>query len=111
MPNEDRLLRVENSLSTLVELAQKADERKTRIEEAQLRAEERWKQNEERWKRNEERWGRNETRWERTEQSVRSLLAIAEIHEREITATNEQLNALIIVVERYISERRDGRTS
>lgn len=129
MSNEDRLLRVENSLSALVELAQKADERMTRIEEAQLRSEERWK-------RAEERWERAEQRWERTEEGVRSLLAIAEIHEREINAmveahvklaealratqsetdrqlaeTNERLNSLIEVVERYISERRHARES
>ena len=45
-----------------------------------------------------------------------ALLAIAEIHEREITAvgeaqsrTDERLNALITTVERYISEGRNGK--
>jgi hypothetical protein len=66
---------------------------------------------------------RAEERWTRTEESIRSLLTIAEIHEREITslkdsiretseagrATDERLNALIIMVERYFSERRNGR--
>jgi uncharacterized protein YoxC len=61
---------------------------------------------------------------DRTADSVAALLTIAEIHEREITAgneaqtrTNEQraetdkrLNALIEIVERYISERRNGNS-
>ena len=137
MTDEDKLLRLESSLLTLVGLAQKADERLTRIEEAQLRTEERWALAEERWARAEERWAR-------TEEGVRSLLAIAEIHEREINGlvemharlleaqaelakaqaelakaqartdeqmaeTNQKLNALIDTVERYISERRNGK--
>ena len=76
---------------------------------------------------------RSEIRWERTEGSVRSLLALAQIHEREITTgaaalaeaqtrtdrqmretderfreTDERLNALVNTVERIISERRNG---
>jgi hypothetical protein len=65
---------------------------------------------------------RSEQRWERTEESVRSLHAIAQIHEREITAlaeaqtrtstqmaeTDERINALVNTVERIISERRNG---
>src|SRR5688572_15247989 len=63
---------------------------------------------------------RAEEKWARTEEGIRSLLAIAEIHEREISdlkesiretsviaraateagrATDERLNALIIMVE------------
>jgi septal ring factor EnvC (AmiA/AmiB activator) len=52
---------------------------------------------------------------DRTANSVTALLAIAEIHEREIEAlkdgqaeTGEKLNALINTVERFISERRNG---
>jgi biopolymer transport protein ExbB/TolQ len=59
---------------------------------------------------------------DRTADSVNALLAIAEIHDREIAAlresatehdergrqTDERLNALINSVERYISERRNG---
>jgi hypothetical protein len=48
---------------------------------------------------------------DRTHDSVVALLAIAEIHEREIeslkdaqTETGEKLNALINTVERFISE-------
>jgi hypothetical protein len=80
---------------------------------------------------------RSDERWARTEEGIRSLLAIAEIHEREISDlkesiretsvitraaaetaraaseagrnTDERLNALIIMVEKYLSERRNGR--
>ena len=63
-----------------------------------------------------ERWARADERWARTEESIRALLSIAEIHEREIAtlsengrATDERLNALINVVERQISEGRNGK--
>ena len=53
---------------------------------------------------------------DRTADSVVALLAIAEMHEREIASlnergreTDERLNALINTVERYISERRNGQ--
>jgi hypothetical protein len=59
---------------------------------------------------------RNEKKWERTEEGIRALLSIAEIHEREIAtlsdngrATDERLNTLINVVERQISEGRNGK--
>ena len=64
---------------------------------------------------NEQRWASADERWERTEESVRSLHAIAQIHEVEIMAvveshadTRGRLNALIDTVERLISERRNG---
>jgi hypothetical protein len=58
-----------------------------------------------------------------TEEGIRALLSIAEIHEREIStlgekiaavsengrATDERLNALINTVERQISEGRNGK--
>lgn len=70
-----------------------------------------------------ERWARADERWARTEESIRALLTIAELHEREIqantqqilslgeqtSATDERLNALINVVERQISEDRNGK--
>jgi hypothetical protein len=80
---------------------------------------------------------RNEKKWERTEAGIRALLSIAEIHEREIanhteqilaqgqqilsqsqqilslgentSSTDERLNALINIVERQISEGRNGK--
>jgi hypothetical protein len=78
---------------------------------------------------------RSERTWERTEEGIRALLTIAEIHEREITTlgesltqglgklsqeilklsettrdADERLNALINIVERNISERRNGKS-
>jgi|SRR5215207_2642119 len=86
-----------------------------RLRELYERNEERWARNEERGAENEERWERVNERWERTEESVRSLHAIAQIHEGEIMGlagshsdTRERLNALIDTVERVISERRNG---
>jgi hypothetical protein len=59
---------------------------------------------------------RAEQRWERTEEGIRALLSIAEMHEKEIViltengrATDERLYALIKIVERDISERRNGK--
>lgn len=66
---------------------------------------------------------RAEERWTRTEDGIRALLAIAELHEKEIRAngdqikslgettraTDDRLNALINVVERMLSERRNGQ--
>jgi ABC-type transporter Mla subunit MlaD len=46
---------------------------------------------------------------DRTADSVIALLAIAEIHDREIKETDERLSALINTVERLSSERRNGR--
>lgn len=42
---------------------------------------------------------------DRTADSVNALLAIAEIHDQEIKATDERLNALVNVVDRYITGR------
>jgi hypothetical protein len=86
------------------------------MREAQAEADEKW-----------------ERRWGRTEEGIRALLSIAEIHEGEIKSlaetqaaqaeaqaaaqartdkqmaeTDERLNALVNVVERIISERRNG---
>jgi len=47
---------------------------------------------------------------DRTADSVTALLAIAEIHEREITETDERMNALINTVERIVSEGRNGKS-
>lgn len=72
---------------------------------------------------------RAEERWAQTENGIRALLAITEMHEREIQshtqqiqshtqqilsigenakATDERLNALINVVERQMSNGRNG---
>jgi excinuclease UvrABC ATPase subunit len=84
-----------------------------------------------------ERMDRADERWARTEESIRALLTVAEIQAGEIKdlteavkavderqrqaderqwkaderarEIDERLNALINVVERYISERRNGK--
>jgi hypothetical protein len=79
------------------------------MREAQAQADEKW-----------------ERRWGRTEEGIRALLAIAEIHDgeikvlaqtqaeaqartdRQMAETDERLNTLVNVVERLISERRNG---
>lgn len=74
---------------------------------------------------------RSEERWERTEAGIRSLLAIAEMHEQEFAelhekvravseqiaanseagrATDERLNALIAMFERYIANRNGSQS-
>ena len=76
--------------------------------------------------RSDRKWERSEQKWERTAEGISALLAIAEIHEREIgelrqaqaqaqartdaqmAETGERLNALINTVERIISEQRNG---
>jgi hypothetical protein len=81
------------------------------------------KQGRERWREADERWRAADERWARTEESIRALLTIAQIHEHEIqantqqilslgeqtSATDERLNALINVVERQIGEGRNGK--
>ena len=66
---------------------------------------------------------RAEERWIRTEEGIRALLAIAQLHEKEIQANTQQilslgettratdarLNVLINVVERHIGESRNGK--
>lgn len=47
--------------------------------------------------------GRLSEKVDRTADSVSALLTIAEIHEREISSTDERLSALINTFERYIS--------
>src|SRR5262245_28469109 len=105
MSNEDwreRAERIERTIAFIIEQQAQAEVRAAQ-------ADERWKQADERWKKADERWAS-------TEGGIRALLAIAEIHEREIgelreagRATDERLNALIHVVEKQISERRNGK--
>jgi predicted transcriptional regulator len=52
--------------------------------------------------------GRLAEKVDRNADSVTALLALAEIHEREIRETDERLNALINTVERHISGGRNG---
>ncbi|HLA13158.1 MAG TPA: hypothetical protein VJ023_21420 [Pyrinomonadaceae bacterium] len=113
------------------ERAERIERQMAFILEQQAQAEVRWGKADERWAQADERWARADERWARTEESIRALLKIAEIHEREIQdlrdlskettksmgalreaglATDEKLSALINVVERQISERRNGES-
>jgi len=105
MTNEE----MQRAMEFIVEMEAKSSVKIDALAEAQKEAEERWKQADERWARADERWAR-------TEESIRALLAIAELHEREITSLGEQtrstddrLNALINVVERQIANGRNGK--
>ncbi|MGH9907468.1 MAG: hypothetical protein ACRD8U_18005 [Pyrinomonadaceae bacterium] len=44
-----------------------------------------------------------EARMTRHEESIASLLASAELHDRQFVETDERINALVNVVEKYIS--------
>ena len=105
MTNEE----MQRAMEFIVEMEAKSSAKIDALAEAQKEAEERWKQADERWARADERWAR-------TEESIRALLSIAEMHEKEIVtltengrATDERLNTLINVVERQISDGRDGK--
>lgn len=47
-----------------------------------------------------------DARMTRHEESIASLLAIAEIHDRQFVETDERINALVNVVEKYISREQ-----
>jgi len=47
--------------------------------------------------------GKADIRMTRHEESIASLLAIAEIHDRQFVETDERINGLVNVVEKYIS--------
>jgi len=105
MTNEE----MQRAMQFIVEQEAKSSAKIDALAEAQKHADERWA-------RGDERWARADERWARTEESIRALLTIAEMHEREINslgeqtrATDERLNALINVVERQISEGRNGK--
>lgn len=93
----ERLERMERQMAFIVEQQANHEVRSAKADE--------------RWAEADKRWAEADKRWASTEQSIRALLAIAEIHEREFDglreagkATDERLNALINVVERHISE-------
>ena len=47
---------------------------------------------------------------DRNAEGIAGLLAVAEIHDRQMKETDERLNALVNIVERHISEGRNGKT-
>jgi chromosome segregation ATPase len=106
MTNEE----LQKAIEFIVEQEARSSAKIDAMAEAQRQADERWAQADKRWARADERWAR-------TEASIRALLTIAEIHEKEINtlsengrATDERLNALINVFERQISEGRNGKS-
>ena len=54
--------------------------------------------------------GRLSEKVDRNAETATALLAIAEIHDRQMKETDERLNALINTVERHVSEGRNGKT-
>ena len=105
MTNEE----MQRAMDFIVEQEAKSSAKIDALAEAQKEAEERWK--------------RGDERWARTEEGIRALLAIAELHEKEIQAntqqilslgettraTDDRLNVLINVIERHVSEGRNGK--
>jgi hypothetical protein len=109
MTNEE----MQRAMDFIVEMEAKSSAKIDALAEAHKQGQ---KDADERRARADERWARADERWARTEESIRALLTIAEIHEKEITsigeqtsATDERLNALINVVERQMSEGRNGK--
>ena len=100
---------MQRAMDFIVEQEAKSSAKIDALAEAQKEAEERWK--------------RGDERWARTEEGIRALLAIAQLHEKEIQAntqqilslgettraTDDRLNVLINVVERHIGESRNGK--
>jgi hypothetical protein len=110
MSGEEWRERMERQMAFIVEQQAQSEGR-------WAKADERWTKEDERWAKADERWAKADERWARTEEGIRSLLAIAEIHEREIgelrqagLATDERLSALINVVERQIGKGRNGKS-
>lgn len=109
MANEE----MQRAMEFIVEMEAKSSAKIDALTKAQKQTEAR---QDKRWARADERWARADERWTRTEESIRALLSIAQIHEGEIAtlaengrATDERLNALINVVERQLSEGRNGK--
>jgi hypothetical protein len=130
LPTASDLLRwAERTQRTIDFMVQQQAQFQGKSETDMQRLRELYEQNEERWARSDERWARADERWERTREQILALLAVAEMHEREIfelreaqarnaeaqartdaqmAETDERLNALINAVEKRISERRNG---
>src|SRR5688572_13841206 len=64
-------------------------EQQAQYEVRSAKADERWAEADKRWAEADKRWAKADERWASTEQSIRALLAIAEIHEREFEGLRE----------------------
>ena len=120
---KERIERVERQIAFIVDQQVQYEVRSAEADERRVEAD--------------KRWAEADKRWASTEQSIRALLAIAEIHEREFEelragnkelreatrelgeftkelgeagkATDERLNVLINVVERHIGEGHNSK--
>ncbi|HEX8147730.1 MAG TPA: hypothetical protein VF591_11160 [Pyrinomonadaceae bacterium] len=127
LPSAGDLLRwAEKTQRTIGFMVQQQAQFQAKSETDMQRLRELHVQNEERWAQNEERWARADERWERTREQILALLAVAEMHEQEISElrrtqaesqartdakmaeTGERVDALVGTVERLISGRRGG---
>src|SRR5215218_3380628 len=122
----DLLLWAEKTQRTIDFMVQQQAQSQAKSEADMQRLRELYEQNERRWARADERWVSADERWERTREQILALLAVAEMHEREIfelrqvqaeaqeradakmAETGERVDALVNTVERLISERRNG---
>lgn len=95
--SEEEYQRLRNLLNTVVE-------QQAIFAENQLKAEARMTRVEANMTRAEARMTRGDARMTRCEESIAALLAIAEMHEQEAAETTQRINALVNVVERYISK-------
>lgn len=110
MTTEERLLRLENAFATLSELAAKsnerhdsADDRLDKLLTLALSADERMSQQQE--------WINELGTGQVSLTRAQAELAVAQARtEAAMAETNERLNNLINVVERFISEGRNGKS-
>lgn len=111
MSNEDwreRAERIERTIAFIIKQRAQAEVRAAEAKERRNQADERRKQADESWAKTDERWAC-------TEQGIKSLLAVAEINEREIQklreagrVTDERISALINVMDQQSSESRNN---
>ncbi|HYX28390.1 MAG TPA: hypothetical protein VE863_07480 [Pyrinomonadaceae bacterium] len=92
--SEEEYIRMRNLLDTVIEQQATFAENQRRADERQTRTE--------------EQLGRNAEQIAQNTKGITALLALAEMHEQEITSrfkeTDDRINALVDVVERYISK-------
>jgi chromosome segregation ATPase len=112
--SEDRrehIERMERQMAFIVEQQAQYEVRSAKADERWAEADKRWAETDKRWAEADKRWAKADERWARTEESIRNLLAIAQLHEGEFEelreagkAIDERLSVLINVVERHISD-------
>jgi septal ring factor EnvC (AmiA/AmiB activator) len=81
-----------------------------KLQEEQLKAEERFAKLEDSFAKHEDRFARIEDSLERTANLVTAIAHAQAQTEVNLARTDERLNNLILVVERYIQENRNGKS-